>query len=104
MEAKQARKLSFVGRLSNESFITLFMIGVLLAVFGRVIRITTAAAEKAAVEQTEWAVGAIESRVSAQVAAEVAGEEGGPGGAEPPDVTRTAKPCSMGDWTGAGLA
>lgn len=34
MEAKQARKLSFVGRLSNESFITLFMIGVLLAVFG----------------------------------------------------------------------
>jgi RND family efflux transporter MFP subunit len=41
---------------------------------GRVIRITTAAAEKAAVEQTEWAVGAIESRVSAQVAAEVAGK------------------------------
>lgn len=34
MEAKQARKLSFIDRLSNESFITLFMIGVLLVVFG----------------------------------------------------------------------
>lgn len=40
---------------------------------GRVIRITTAQAEQAAVEQTEWAVGVIESRLSAQLAAEVAG-------------------------------
>lgn len=41
---------------------------------GRVIRITTAKANKTVVEQTEWAVGAIESRLSAQVAAEVAGK------------------------------
>jgi multidrug efflux pump subunit AcrA (membrane-fusion protein) len=41
---------------------------------GRVIRITTAAAQRTAVEQTEWAVGVIESRVAAQVAAEVAGK------------------------------
>jgi RND family efflux transporter MFP subunit len=40
---------------------------------GRVIRITTARAESSAVEQTEWAVGVIESRLSAQVAAEVTG-------------------------------
>jgi RND family efflux transporter MFP subunit len=40
---------------------------------GRVIRVTTAAAQAAAVEQTEWAVGVIESRLSAQVAAEVSG-------------------------------
>lgn len=40
---------------------------------GRVIRVTTAAAKKTAVEQTEWAVGIIESRSSAQVAAEVSG-------------------------------
>jgi RND family efflux transporter MFP subunit len=41
---------------------------------GRVIRVTTATAARAAVEQTEWAVGVIESRLSAQVAAEVAGK------------------------------
>ncbi len=41
---------------------------------GRVIRVTTARAEKTVVEQTEWAVGVIESRLSAQVAAEVAGK------------------------------
>ena len=41
---------------------------------GRVIRISTAAAQTTTVEQTEWAVGAIESRVSAQVAAEVSGK------------------------------
>jgi RND family efflux transporter MFP subunit len=40
---------------------------------GRVIRITTAAAQRTAVAQTEWAVGIIESRLSAQVAAEVSG-------------------------------
>lgn len=40
---------------------------------GRVIRITTAVAETRAVEHTEWAVGVIESRLSAQVAAEVSG-------------------------------
>jgi RND family efflux transporter MFP subunit len=40
---------------------------------GRVIRVTTAPALASAVEQTEWAVGVIESRLSAQVAAEVAG-------------------------------
>lgn len=45
-----------------------------MAAEGRVIRITTAAAQRTAVEQTEWAVGVIESRVSAQVAAEVAGK------------------------------
>jgi RND family efflux transporter MFP subunit len=41
---------------------------------GRVIRVTTATAQQAAVEQAEWAVGVIESRLSAQVAAEVAGK------------------------------
>ncbi len=41
---------------------------------GRVIRITTAEAKQATIEQTEWAVGVIESRLSAQVAAEVAGK------------------------------
>lgn len=40
---------------------------------GRVIRVTTAQAEQATVEQTEWAVGVIESRLSPQLAAEVAG-------------------------------
>mgnify|MGYP001137386437 CR=1 FL=1 len=33
METKPARRLSFVSRLSNESFITFFMVGVLLVVF-----------------------------------------------------------------------
>jgi RND family efflux transporter MFP subunit len=41
---------------------------------GRVVRVTTAQAQKAAVEQTEWTVGVIESRLSAQVAAEVPGK------------------------------
>jgi len=41
---------------------------------GRVIRVTTAVARQATVEQTEWAVGVIESRLSAQVAAEVSGK------------------------------
>ena len=41
---------------------------------GRVIRVTTASPVTADVEQTEWAVGLIETRTSAQVAAEVAGE------------------------------
>lgn len=40
---------------------------------GRTIRVTTAVAQTTAVEQTEWAVGVIESRLSAQVAAEVSG-------------------------------
>lgn len=34
METKPARRLSFVSKLSNESFITFFMVGVLLVVFG----------------------------------------------------------------------
>lgn len=41
---------------------------------GRVIRVTTAHAQRMAVEQIETAVGVIESRRSPQVAAEVAGE------------------------------
>ena len=41
---------------------------------GRVIRITTAEARRTTVEETEWAVGIIESRFSPQVAAQVAGE------------------------------
>jgi len=41
---------------------------------GRVIRITTTAAESTMVEETEWSVGIIESRRSPQVAAEVSGE------------------------------
>ena len=41
---------------------------------GRVIRVTTTTAEQARVEQTEWAVGVIETRSSVQVAAEVAGQ------------------------------
>ncbi len=41
---------------------------------GRVIRVTTDVAQITAIEQTEWAVGVIESRLSAQVAAEVAGK------------------------------
>ena len=41
---------------------------------GRVIRVTTTEAHRAVIEQTEWAVGIIESRRSPQVAAEVAGE------------------------------
>jgi RND family efflux transporter MFP subunit len=41
---------------------------------GRVIRVTATVAERADVEQTEWAVGIIETRTSAQVAAEVPGE------------------------------
>jgi RND family efflux transporter MFP subunit len=41
---------------------------------GRVIRITTAAAERTAVEDIEWAVGVIESRRSPQIAAQVAGQ------------------------------
>ena len=41
---------------------------------GRIIRVTTTAAHRAVIEQTEWAVGIIESRRSPQVAAEVAGE------------------------------
>jgi RND family efflux transporter MFP subunit len=41
---------------------------------GRVIRVTTTTAERGAVEQTEWAVGIIETRSSVQVAAEVAGQ------------------------------
>ncbi len=41
---------------------------------GRVIRVTTATAERDRVEQTEWAVGIIETRSSVQVAAEVSGQ------------------------------
>jgi len=41
---------------------------------GRVIRVTTTTAKQARVEQTEWAVGVIETRSSVQVAAEVAGQ------------------------------
>ncbi len=41
---------------------------------GRVIRVTTATAELDRVEQTEWAVGIIETRSSVQVAAEVSGQ------------------------------
>ncbi|MBM4195908.1 MAG: efflux RND transporter periplasmic adaptor subunit [Gammaproteobacteria bacterium] len=41
---------------------------------GRVVRITTVPAATTRIEQTEWAVGVIESRVSAQVAAEVSGK------------------------------
>jgi RND family efflux transporter MFP subunit len=41
---------------------------------GRIIRVTTTQAHRATIEQTEWAVGIIESRRSPQLAAEVAGE------------------------------
>jgi len=41
---------------------------------GRIIRVTTTEAHRATIEQTEWAVGIIESRRSPQLAAEVAGE------------------------------
>jgi len=41
---------------------------------GRIIRVTTTEAHRSVMEQTEWAVGIIESRRSPQVAAEVAGE------------------------------
>ena len=34
METKQARKLLLGGKMSDESFITLFMVGVLVIVFG----------------------------------------------------------------------
>ena len=40
---------------------------------GRVVRITTATVERQSVEETEWAVGVIESRSAPPVAAEVAG-------------------------------
>jgi RND family efflux transporter MFP subunit len=40
---------------------------------GRIIRVTTTQAHRATIEQTEWAVGIIESRRSPQLAAEVAG-------------------------------
>ncbi len=41
---------------------------------GRSVRVTTTAVERRSVEETEWAVGVIESRSSPQIAAEVAGE------------------------------
>jgi multidrug efflux pump subunit AcrA (membrane-fusion protein) len=41
---------------------------------GRTVRVTTTAVERRSVEETEWAVGVIESRSSPQIAAEVAGE------------------------------
>jgi RND family efflux transporter MFP subunit len=40
---------------------------------GRVIPVTTAMAKRATVEDTDWAVGALESRLNAEVAAEVSG-------------------------------
>ena len=41
---------------------------------GRTVRVTTTTVERQAVEETEWAVGVIESRSSPQIAAEVSGE------------------------------
>ena len=51
----------------------LFLVGGTACGQGRVILVTTSQAEQGDVEETEWAVGVIESRASAQVAAEVAG-------------------------------
>ncbi|MCZ6517808.1 MAG: efflux RND transporter periplasmic adaptor subunit [Gammaproteobacteria bacterium] len=41
---------------------------------GRTVRVTTTGVERRSVEETEWAVGIIESRSSPQMAAQVAGE------------------------------
>ena len=60
---------------------------------GRVIRVTTASPVIANVEQTEWAVGLIETRTSAQVAAEVAGE-----------ITKVYVDAGQGVEAGAALA
>jgi len=55
-------------------FVVLATLTVDLMAQGRVIRVTAETAHREAVEDTEWAVGMIESRRSPQVAAEVAGE------------------------------
>jgi RND family efflux transporter MFP subunit len=50
-----------------------FVIAAPVLAQGRIIRVTTTEAHRATIEQTEWAVGIIESRRSPQLAAEVAG-------------------------------